>query len=271
MKDKNNTRKYLLYSLAILSATLAYQTRTFGLSMLLASLLYFLIKRQNMMALFALSLISALNLPWMIWVRTHTAGPDINPLLHYYTGYPLPTSGLTSFFELITHFKVIFLANISYLYERTSIIILNISGLLKPLMALVWVILLLGFWKSLQDRRYLIIHLYLAIYIMVYLCLPTLPVSKLRYMIPLSPFLFMIFFMGIAAIDCQLARLVRSERPRFYFIVLVILFLLPNLTSGINFVVSRNGHRWDGFKETISWIKEHTDRDATLASSYDPV
>lgn len=269
----DNRKRYLLYFLAILCASLAYQTRIFGLSMLLAFVLYFLIKRQNKMAVFALFLISALNLPWIIWTRAHTVGPDTNPLLHFYTGYSLPSSGLTSYFELIARLKVVFLGNISYLYEYTSEILSNISNIFTPLRWFVWAILLVGTWKSLQDRRRLFIHLYLAVYVLIYLCLPT-PTSRVRYLVPLSPFLFTIFFMGIMAIHCELKRLVRSARPRFYFIALVILLLLPNFGVGIRVGYNaREEYRpyRDGFWETISWIKEHTSKDAILACSYDPV
>ena len=269
-QGRGDAVKYALYFFAILSACLAYQTRTFGLALLMACVLYFLVKKKYKTAVLSLLLICVLNLPWIIWTRAHAPSADANPLLHYYTAYSLPTHGLKSFPELMTGFKVIFFANISYLCKYGSEIISCISIILKPLIALVWIIFLAGIWKCLKDGKYLFILLYLAFYIMIYLYVTSLPISRLRYLVPLTPFLFMIFLTGIIAIIEQTKRF-RSERPRIYFIALIILFLLPNVAVSAKFIVFSDNKSWDGFKETISWIKENTDQDAVLASSRDPI
>jgi hypothetical protein len=272
--DNDNDKKYGSSFLAILCVSLAFQTRLAGLTLLLASVLYFLlrIKEKKKTAISVLLLLFALNLPWLFWTKAHNASPNINPLLDYYTGYTSSAIGLNSFFDL-TILKTTILAKIPYLYMNTAILISNSSRVLKPLMAIVWVILLLGIYKSLWDKRYLFIHLYLAAYVSMYLCWPSLPASWLRHLIPMLPFLYILFFRGILVIKGELSRF-GNWRPQFYFSALVILTLLPNLPAGIIGIrknIQQGRQVWDGYKEVISWIKEHSDKDAILASAYDPV
>ena len=68
-QEGSNTVKYTFYFFAILSAVLAYQTRTFGLALLMACVLYFLVKKEYKTAVLSLLLICALNLPWIIWQK----------------------------------------------------------------------------------------------------------------------------------------------------------------------------------------------------------
>ena len=270
MQGRDNSVKYVFYFFAILSASLAYQTRTSGLALLMACVLYFLLKKSYKAAVLSLLLICALNLPWIIWAKAHAPSANSNPLLLYYTAYSLSTFGTTSVLELVSKLKVILFANISCLCKYVPEIISSISTMLKPLMALVWIIFLVGIRQCLKRGQSLFILLYLALYIMIYLSLPILSVSKFRYLVPLTPFFFMIFFMGIMGV-IELAKNFRSKRPRVYFISFIAFLLLPNLAAGTKFIVLSDNKSWDGFKETISWIKKNTDQDAILACSYDPV
>ncbi len=269
-QDKGNAVKYALYFFAILSASLAWQTRPFGLALLMACVLYFLVKKNYKTAVLSTLLICALNLPWIIWAKAHAPSADSNPLLLYYTGYSLSTFGTTSVLELMTEFKVILFANISYLCEYVSQIISCISTILKPLMVFVWIIFMAGIQQCFKSGRYLFILFYLALYIMIYLSLPTLPVSKLRYLVPLTPFFFMIFFMGIMAI-VEWAKRFQSNRPKIYFISFIIFLLLPNIAMTTSFIITANDKTWDGFIETISWINENTEKDAVIACTYELV
>ncbi len=138
MQGRDNSIKYIFYFLAILSASIAYQTRTFGLALLMNCILYFFLKKNYKVAVSSLLLICALNLPWIIWAKAHAPSADSNPLLLYYAGYSLSTIGMDSVLELVSKLKVILFANISYLCKYVPEIISSISTMLKPLADVVY-------------------------------------------------------------------------------------------------------------------------------------
>jgi len=265
-------RKYVFYFLSVLSASLAFHTRTIGLSLLLALALRVVFSKSSLtITAFFLFSILVFNLPWVVWAKVYAPGPDINPLLHYYIAYTPSAVGLSSIFDIETLSATV-PANLLYLFENVSAVISNSSVRLKPLMVVVWGILFLGVWKTLHDKRYPLIHLYLILYGLTFLYWPSLPLSRLRYFVPLAPFLFVIFFRGALAFNSQLAGCAQSRRLWLYSRALMCLLLFPNVPIGIRTTLElKSNPYWDGFKETISWIKLNTEKDAILACTYDPL
>jgi hypothetical protein len=267
---KKYITKYLFYSCFILFVSLSFQTRSIGLSLLLTSIFCVYMRERVSTSIFFIFFIALLNLPWTLWAARHTTSQNISPLLDYYTDY----ASILVFNSLsgLPMLGIMLLKNILYLYDHTAVIISNISSVFKPLMVIIWLVLLCGAWQSRRDKCDLFLNLYLVAYLFIYLCSPSVAISGLRYLIPIMPLLLIIFFRGVVAVDRTLARVFSGERPRLYFRALVILLLLPNCTASIAQHTRRQQRPVaDGFMETIAWIKEHTDEHAIVACVYDPV
>ncbi|MCO5246129.1 MAG: hypothetical protein M9927_20325 [Anaerolineae bacterium] len=260
---------------------LSYYARAVGATLIVASMLYLLLARRNVRKTAVTALVVALTVaPW--WYRNAQLGAE--PLGGRYTNllwrksYWLPVSEtIGGPLELVSRVLSNTRAHISdsmpslfvpWLTHPTLTARLTAAGLtwILPLAGvIIALVILIGFVYS-WRRRFTVLHLYLPLYVALIL-LP--PWVTIRNWVPVIPFLYLWFALGLVAVSRWLAGRFEArsfQRPTWVAAVLVIL-LLSNLIRDVGHVRRGQEFRQYGvpwpieervLAEASAWIVDNT-------------
>jgi hypothetical protein len=248
-----------------------------GASLIVAGLVYAVLRRRRLDAFVYAVIVVAPVLPWLVW---RASAPLVtNPLLTYYTGYNTPALGLL--WSDPAQGWAIISANARYLPKA-----LDDTFLLRAVPGVRWLfypIVLLGAFGVVR-RAPIFLLVFMSTYLAVILDHPFPPG---RFVVPLVPVLLIFLFVGLFMIEDRFAA---SIRPRVYRHLVGDLVAVPvaavivlnlawfaiyfrrSIDNPVRGVLGAQlSYGWDGFVETFDWIKNHTDESDVLAVPLDPM
>jgi hypothetical protein len=260
---------------------LAYLTRTAGAPLILAGLLHLVISRRRRGLFIFLSILSVLIFPWILWKISQAHNMPKSPLLFYYVTYDYSSLAFFSVWSDPAQAMQIVWGNLLYIIESINLVfLLDILPILK---FLVYPFIICGTYISLR-RHTVFFYSFLLLYLLLILAWPWHPS---RFIMPLIPLALLFLFRGIQAVESVTAERTVSLHTKQLIALLMrfpILAILVLNLAWMSFYLQdfekettrawfgqRLPYSWDGFMETFSWIREHTNEEDVLATAYDPV
>ena len=260
---------------------LAWLGRSAALPLLCAGAIYaFTVRGWRAMTCYILGVL-ALLAPWLAWLWSHGQQPA-DSLFAYYTAYDVTGAGAGEWAATIRRHWSIIQGNARYLYGMLETFYL--TPLLPGFGLFLGVFSFIGVIAS-ARREDLFAWSFLALSVALLLVWPFHPG---RYLAPLAPLVLLFLFRGMARAQSWLETALRHNTASWRWLarlawcpVLIILLLDGVWLSSYLLIRDdqttralygrRLPYSWSGFEESFAWIRAHTDADALLATSYDPM
>jgi len=259
---------------------LSYFTRSIGISLLMASLIYLFLEKERDKDFFlrikkVILTGFLLAIPIILWTlrNSYVRGsfgitPQSAGFGDYFTeliyvnnpfNYDERTRGLLDFILRV-------LGNIyAYLFYAFPKNLIDIQFSQRTIIApILTIIVFLGFLYCLIKRR-TIIEYYIIFYISILFVWATSATIGARYLMPIVPIIFYYFILGIKEILRVLKMRERLNRNIFVFCITLLLFF--NVIGTIRFALPSEESVGGGFFKMGEWAEENTSSDAILGSA----
>jgi hypothetical protein len=255
---------------------MAFLCRTIGVAYLLgASIFLVLFKRRVLKSylLFCLPPIVA----WFIW--TEYSRPDgVNPIFSYYISYAMDWRGTTmadiSVVVASNIYRVIISPGIMLFMGAYFFSILLVKEIYVVFVVLAAVGIVVAAKVAVLVLKRRIVGWLFVLYLVVIAVHPWPPD---RFLVPFGPIMSVLFFTGISS----LKKHVRPSIHRFS-VVAVLLLVSMNLLLLLMFSARSKEFnfpcyyyseppKWESIEKGLSWLKENTNKDDTIACHLDPM
>lgn len=280
----------------ILLSTLAFHTRTIGITLIAAIFMAMALRKQWKNAGTYLGITLLLTaIPWAIWVKQHSINlSSLNfPLTYVYGGYGIEY-GVNSPHELGAYLQALMSNGLEPLIN-------NFGNLMFPQVAfwlnpypLAYDVLCLGLAglliitgiRAVSTRKFSASGLYVAFYLLS-VTLWMYPNQAIRFSIMLLPWFWLHSFRGSKAlVEFCLPERFKFKRPQWSKVLslsLIGAFLLWPSIAGYNFLYRlRSQHiivpgssqvegLWQDYQDTFRYIQQHTPDQARVAGMWDPI
>jgi hypothetical protein len=258
---------------------LACLTRLAAAPLVLMGIIYaFTERRWRGVAQFG-SIVALIIAPWFIW-SARSSVPSGDSLFAYYAAYDFGVAPVTGVEAWMKQEFTIISGNARYLVSTFQL--LYLTPLLPGLVLFLAGLTIVGMVKSSRRDNLTLWSFFLSSLGL----LLVFPFHPGRYVAPLVPLLVLFLFRGAKAaagwIEFAAGESVVGLLGKVaWFPVVLVLILNGVWLSGYLLVHDDQTTRglygshvpygWRGFEESFTWIRQHTAKDALLATAYDPM
>lgn len=277
----------------IACSTLAFHSRTIGITLIAAVFIGFILRKQWKIAAFYLIPTLLLTaIPWGLWVKTHSMvlNPLTYPLAYVYGGYGIEY-GINSPSDLWAYLYALLTKGLLPVIDSWANLMLpQVSFWLSPTP---WAYALLSWGLtglllhqalgSLKERQFSTSGLYVGFYLMA-VVLWMYPNQTLRFLIMILPWLWLIGTQGIILLANKLRLRISglSQPVRYLLLSLLGFFLLWPSVPGYQLLYRmRSQHLielsgkttplWDDYQSTFEFFRQATKPSDRIASVWDPM
>ena len=260
-------------------AAAAYLTRTVGIALIVAFVIWFVLHRSYRSLLIFLGVTGALISPWWYWQHVQRNEGVASILLEYYVAYKPESHASAVVWSDGSQAVELVWANLRYAVE--SLDAAFFLGAVPGLRLVACLLLLVGIYQSLREGIG-VHHLWLPLYVLIVVGWPWHPG---RFMMPVIPVALLFLVRGAQAVEWWLrgmnahwsARTVAwiPRIPTVMMTLFVILWLGLYVRADPRLEVrpawERHESYWPGFTETFAWVRGNTAANDVLATAYDPM
>ncbi|HEY7217391.1 MAG TPA: hypothetical protein VH985_03290 [Candidatus Binatia bacterium] len=260
-------------SLLAMVTGLACLTRLAAASLVVSGMIYvFTQRRWRGVALFG-AIVAGVVAPWFIW-SARTPVPSADSLFAYYAAYDFGVdAGVKQPFTIIS-------GNARYLASTFEL--LYLTPLLPGLVLFLAGLTIVGMVKSLRLADLTLWSFFLSSLVL----LLVFPFHPGRYVAPLVALLVLFLFRGAKVVagwtESAAGESALGLLGKMAWLPIALLLILNGVwLSGYLLVHDEQTTRglygshvpyaWRGFEESFTWIRQHTAKDALLATAYDPM
>lgn len=264
--EKNNSYRDII--LAAICVTAAFFTRTEGVILIGASLVYFIIKKQKKILVLPFIFLLLIS-PWLLNNMIIEGDSDTNYVDLFITqDQELSDAPNINLFDLVQRFnentynwiQETIPTGIYYLvfqglktFNLNKIQIINLLGIL--LGSLITLVMVLGFMFKVSKRLGLI-DIYIVLFFILY---TTISFPQARRMISVLPFVLVYLFISIR-------KITKSKKIFSLIIGSIILF---NVIADVGIIIREQTYEppaWESYYQAAEWIKENTDKEDVIVS-----
>jgi len=252
---------------AILVLLFAYHVRSIGIVLPFALIFLLLLRKQYRLVLLTVLLTLLLILPWAI--RNQTVGQGESYIAQFLLKNPYdPTLGgitaggmLTRIISNIKTYGINIIPQALFPSHSPLISIQSLPGILLPLGVLATLLTILGFVHKVK-KKITLLEIYTVLFLGICVLWPEVW-SGMRFIVPVVPFVFYYFLVGVATLAGKLSSWSSPALGKSMISVIVILMVISSI-SGLN-TASKRLHTyppaWQNYFYAAQWCRDNTDQE----------